>query len=73
VLEGRDRYATNLVLIDDPAFELLVKAIVTATLFNDVVDGKVPQTSVLCQSFTMGCFASARRSCDDNVWLRPHP
>ena len=38
-ISGADNEVANLVLIDDPAFVFFVPAIMTATVFDDLIDG----------------------------------
>ena len=60
---------THLVLIHNPALELLVIPIVAIPLLDDLVDRQVLQARALSQQFAMRRLADAGGARDDEVWL----
>ncbi len=60
---------SHLVLVNDPAFVLLIPPIVTAALFDKLIDGKVLEASRLGQKLTMAGLADTRRTSDNDIGL----
>jgi hypothetical protein len=69
---AQNNECADFVLVHNPALELLVVAIMTAALLDNVVDGKVFQACVLREGLTVGRLANSWRTSDDYVWLCPH-
>lgn len=63
---------TNLVLIHNPALELLIVAIVAASFLDNVIDREVLETGTLGEGFAVRGLTYTRCARDDYVWLSPH-
>lgn len=61
--------ATNLVLVDDPAFVLFIPAVIAGTIFDNLVYGDVLESSIGGEDMTVACLAYPRRTSDYDVGL----
>lgn len=61
---------THLILIHNPALELVVPALMGGPVLDDVVDGQVAQARALGQDLAVRCLADARGAGDDDVGPR---
>jgi hypothetical protein len=62
----------NLVFVDNPALELLVISIVTASLLHNVIDREMFESRVLCEDFAVGGLPYTWRASHYDVWLIAH-
>lgn len=63
---------TNLILIYDPASQLLIPAVVAVVLFRKLVDSDVFETGRLRQLLAVRSFADPGSTRDDNVGFFSH-
>ena len=69
-MSGGDGLA-DLVLVNDPAFVFFIPAVMAATVFDNLVDREVLQSSVGSQDITVTCLAHSGRTGDYDVRLCP--
>ena len=69
-VSGSDNTA-NLILVNDPAFVFVIPAVMTATVFDDLVNGQVLQGGVGSQNMTVARLAHSRGTGNYDVGFCP--
>lgn len=62
-----DSWFAHFILVNDPALELLIPFLLTASFLHKLVDGQMLQTSVLTENLAVTCLSHARGASDNYV------
>lgn len=62
-----DSWFAHFILINNPALELFIPFLLTASFLHNLVDGQMLQTSVLTENFAVTCLSHARGASDNYV------
>lgn len=57
----------HFILVNDPALELIIPFLLTASFLHDLVDGQMLQTCVLTENLAVTCLSHARGASDNYV------
>lgn len=64
-----DSWFAHFILVNDPALELFIPFLLTASFLHNLVDGQMLQTCVLTENLAVTCLSHARGASDDYVWF----